>query len=310
MKRCLVTGATGFVGANLVRRLLREGHEAHLLVRPQYAPGRVEEIRKDIRLHVLDLADVAAVNAVVAEIKPDWIFHLAAQGAYSWQTDIAQIFQTNLTGTINLVEACVKAGFESFIHSGSSSEYGYKDHAPPETEWVEPNSHYALAKAAATQYCRYTAQAKKMNLATLRLYSAYGPYEDPKRLMPTLVRRGLAGEFPPLVNPDTARDYIYVEDVCDACLLAAQTVPREFGQVYNVGTGIQTTLRDVVVVVREELGVKAEPQWGTMPARIWDTSIWCADSRKIQAELGWRPKHTFKEGFSQMVAWQRTRPGY
>jgi UDP-glucose 4-epimerase len=307
MKRVLVTGATGFVGANLARRLLRDGHEAHLLVRPKHAAWRIEEIRSDVRLHLLDLSDAQAVSKTIGEIKPEWIFHLAAHGAYSWQTDIAQIFQTNLIGTIHLVEACLKTGFESFIHAGSSSEYGFKDHAPVETEGLEPNSHYAVAKASATLYCRYTAQTRQANLTTLRLYSAYGPFEEEKRLMPTLIRHGLRGAWPPLANPDTARDYVYVEDVCDACLLAAGTAPREFGAVFNLGTGKQTTLREVTEIARGVLGIKAEPQWGTMPARTWDTSIWRADSRKIQAELGWRPRHSFEDGFSKMVAWQRNR---
>lgn len=305
MKRVLVTGGTGFVGANLVRRLLRDGHEVHLLVRPQHAAWRIEEIRRDVQLHVLDMADAASVVKTVGDIKPEWIFHLAAHGAYSWQTDVAEIFQTNLISTTHLLESCLKTGFESFVHTGSSSEYGFKDHAPAETEWVDPNSHYAVAKAAATSYCRYTAQARRLNVTTLRLYSAYGPFEEAKRLMPTLIRRGLRGEWPPLVNPDTARDYIYVEDVCDACLLAAQTAPREWGEVYNLGTGRQTTLREVVEIARRVLEIKADPQWGTMPARIWDTSVWVANSQKIQADLGWKPRHTFEEGFAKMVAWQR-----
>lgn len=307
MKRCLVTGGTGFVGANLVRRLLRDGHAVHLLVRPEHAAWRIEEIRRDVRLHLLDLSDIRAVAQTIEEIKPEWIFHLAAHGAYSWQADIAQIFRTNLLGTIHLVEACLKTGFDSFIHTGSSSEYGFKDHAPSEAERLEPNSHYAVAKASATLYCRSTAQARKANITTLRLYSAYGPYEDANRLMPTLIRHGLRGEWPPLVHPDTARDYVYVEDVCDACILVAQTAPREAGAVYNLGTGRQTSLREVTAVARGVLGIKAEPLWGTMPAREWDTSIWRADSRKIQAELNWRPRHSFEEGFSLMAAWHRTR---
>ncbi|MCX6907884.1 MAG: NAD-dependent epimerase/dehydratase family protein [Verrucomicrobia bacterium] len=309
MKRIALTGGTGFVGANLVRRLLRDGHVVHLLVRPKHAAWRIEEIRSDVRLHVLDLLDAQAVSKTIEEIKPEWIFHLAAHGAYSWQADVAQIFKTNIIGTLHLVEACLKTGFESFINTGSSSEYGFKDHAPGETEGLEPNSHYAVAKASATLYCRYTAQARKVNITTLRLYSAYGPYEEPNRLMPTLIRHGLRGEWPPLVNPDTARDYVYVEDVCDACILAAQTAPREFGAVFNLGTGKQTTLSEVVSIVRRVLGIEAEPQWGTMPARIWDTSIWRADSRKIQAELDWRPRHSFQAGFSRMVEWQRNRQG-
>src|SRR5580658_1971885 len=138
MKRVLVTGGTGFVGANLVRRLLRDGHEVRLLVRPQHAAWRIEEIRRDVQLRVLDMADAASVVKTVGEIKPEWIFHLAAHGAYSWQTDVAEIFQTNLISTTHLLEACLKTGFESFVHTGSSSEYGFKDHAPTETEWVDP----------------------------------------------------------------------------------------------------------------------------------------------------------------------------
>ena len=305
MKRCLVTGGTGFVGANLTRRLLCDGHEVHLLVRPEHAGWRIEEISRDVRLYRLDLSDAQGVSKAVEGIKPEWIFHIAAHGAYSWQADIAQIFQTNLLGTIQLVEACLKTGFESFIHTGSSSEYGFKDHAPGEAEGLEPNSHYAVAKASATLYCRYTAQARKASITTLRLYSVYGPYEEAKRLMPTLIRHGLRGEWPPLVSPETARDYVNVEDVCDACILAARTAPRDFGAVYNVGTGKQTTLREVTEIVRCVLNIQAEPQWRTMPARIWDTAIWQADSHKIQAELGWRPRHSFEVGFSSMVAWQR-----
>jgi dolichol-phosphate mannosyltransferase len=301
-KRVLLTGGTGFVGANLARRLLREGHALHLLVRPAHDPWRIAEIRGDIRLHLLDLADAPAVAHAVAQIRPDWIFHLAAHGAYSWQVDTAQIFQTNLLGTIHLVDACLRTGFESFIHTGSSSEYGWKDHAPAETEWLEPNSAYAVAKASATLYGRSVAQARKVNLTTLRLYSAFGPYEDPNRLMPSLIRHGLRGEWPPLVHPATARDYVYVDDVCDACLLVAQSVPRDWGAVYNVGTGVQTSLRDVVALVRRVLEIQAEPPWGTLPARTWDTSTWQADPRKLQTELGWQPRHTLEEGFRQMLA--------
>ncbi len=307
-KRILLTGGTGFVGANLARRLLRDGHTVHLLVRPEHAAWRIANIRSDVRLHLVDLSDAQAVTKTIEEIKPEWIFHLAAHGAYSWQTDVAQIFQTNLLGTIHLVEACVKAGFESFIHSGSSSEYGYKNSAPSETEWLEPNSHYAVAKAAATLYCRYTAQARKANVTTLRFYSAFGPYEDENRLMPTLIRHSLRGEWPPLVNPDTARDFVYVEDVCDACILAAQTAPREFGAVYNVGSGVQTRLREVVAAARACLRIRGEPVWGSMPPRSWDTASWVADTRLIRTELGWTPRHNFKEGFACAVKWFEENP--
>ena len=184
MKRVILTGGTGFVGANLARRLLRDGHEVHLLVRPNYQPWRIEEIRPDVRLHELHLHDAEAVARVVSQIRPDWVFHLAVHGAYSWQTDWEQMVRTNIQGTMSLVSACLKTGFEAFVNTGSSSEYGFKDHAPAESEPLEPNSHYAVTKAAATMFCRHTAQSRRVHLPTLRLYSVFGPYEDPGRLLP------------------------------------------------------------------------------------------------------------------------------
>lgn len=308
MKRVIITGGTGFVGANLARRLLQEGHEVHLLVRQGFAPWRIEEIRADVRLHEVDLGNRESLLPVIDEIRPDWVFHLATHGAYSSQNDLSQIVRTNILGTVNLVEACLKSGFEAFVNTGSSSEYGFKDHAPSEKEWLEPNSYYAVGKASATLFCRHTAQSRGVLLPTLRLYSVYGPYEEPARLMPALIVRGLRGELPPLVNPDVARDYVYVDDICEAYLLAATRTGQEPGAVYNLGTGVQTSLGEVVSTARKLMNITAEPQWGAMPNRQWDTSVWVADHRKALDELGWRPEFTFERGLGRMHVWFLENP--
>src|SRR5262245_32015093 len=147
-KRVLVTGGTGFVGANLVRRLLRDGHEVHLLVSPAYTTWRLAGIRRDVRLVRADLSEAEAVDAAVRRARPDWVFHLAAYGAYSWQEDLDRILRTNFHGTVHLVRAALRHGAQAIVNAGSSSEYGYKDHAPDEREWVDPNSCYARAKQA------------------------------------------------------------------------------------------------------------------------------------------------------------------
>jgi nucleoside-diphosphate-sugar epimerase len=308
MKRVILTGGTGFVGANLARRLLRDGHEVHLFVRPQYKPWRIEDIRADVRLHELHLHDAEAVNRVVGGIRPDWVFHLAVHGAYPWQNDWEQMVRTNIQGTMCLVSACLHTGFAAFVNTGSSSEYGFKDHAPAEDEPIEPNSHYAVTKAAATFFCRHTARSKNVHLPTLRLYSVFGPYEEPGRLLPTLIMRGLQGELPPLANPDVARDFVYVDDVVEAYLMAATVPADEWGAIYNVGTGVQTTLRDAVAVAREVLQISAEPAWNVMPNRMWDANVWVSDNRKIRSQLGWQPSHTFAEGFRLMLDWFRQGP--
>ena len=166
------------------------------------------------------------VRQAVHRIRPDWVFHLAAYGAYSSQTGFARMVDINLMGTVSLLDACTEIGVEAFIYTGSSSEYGYKDHPPREDELLEPNSHYAITKAAATHYCQFVARKPDVNAIAVRLYSIYGPYEEPTRLIPTLIAHGLRGTLPPLVSPATARDFVYVDDAVDALICLAQKPHR------------------------------------------------------------------------------------
>jgi dolichol-phosphate mannosyltransferase len=304
----LLTGGTGFVGANLARRLLHDGHRVHLLVRQAHAGWRIEGIRNDVTLHAVDLSDSDRLSEVVDDIRPEWVFHLAAYGAYSEQSDAARIFQTNVVGTVNLVEACLRAGFEAFVNSGSSSEYGYKDHAPREDESPEPNSHYAVSKASATMFCRYAAQRHGARIVTLRLYSVYGPLEQPSRLIPTMIVRGLEKTLPPLVNPEIARDFVFVDDVVEAYVRAAATPGGSPGAVYNVGSGVQTRISDLVELTRTLLEVEERPRWGTMQDRQWDTRTWVADVRLIREELSWRPEVSLRLGLLKTVQWLQGDP--
>ena len=308
MKRVLITGGTGFVGANLARRLLGDGHAVHLLVGAGHRTWRLAGVLAEVVRHEADLRDAGAVRRAVAAVRPDWVFHLAAHGAYSWQTDARAIVATNVLGTVHLVEACRRTGFEVFVNTGSSSEYGWKDHAPAEDEGLEPNSAYAVAKASATLFCRQAARAARLSIPTLRLYSVYGPYEEPNRFLPALVVHGLEGTYPPLAAPDVARDYVHVEDVVDAYLRLAGNPPADPGAVYNLGTGVQTTLRQAVEAAAGLFRYRGEPAWGSMPNRGWDTTVWVADARKARRELGWEPRFTLADGLRAFRAWFETHP--
>jgi nucleoside-diphosphate-sugar epimerase len=303
--RALVTGAAGFIGANLVRRLVADGHDVHMVVRPDSREWRVEGLPTGARLHEVDLEDRENVEKVVRSSRPEWIFHLAARGAYSWQADTREILRTNVIGTANLLEEVSAAGFDAFVYSGTSSEYGFKDHAPREDELVEPNSAYAVGKASGTMLCQLFARTGGHRVVVLRLYSVFGPWEEPGRLLPSLVLRGLAGGFPPLVAPAVSHDFVYMDDVIDAFLRAAGGPKVEPGAIFNVGSGVQTTIADAVDVARRVLAIEMEPQWGSMPSRAWDTSVWIADTRRIARELGWKATHSFEEGFRKQAEWFR-----
>jgi nucleoside-diphosphate-sugar epimerase len=308
MKRVLITGGTGFVGANLARRLLADGHAVHLLVGAGHRTWRLADVLDSLTRHEADLRDADAVCRAVAAVRPEWVFHLAAHGAYSWQTDARAIMATNVLGTVHLVEACRQIGFEVFVNTGSSAEYGWKDHAPAEDEGLEPNSAYAVAKASATLFCRQVARAARLSIPTLRLYSVYGPYEEPNRFLPALVVYGLEGAYPPLADPDIARDYIHVNDVTDAYLRLAVNPPADPGAVYNLGTGVQTTLRQAAEAAAGVFRYRGEPAWGSMPNRRWDTTVWVADARKARRELGWAPRTPFAGGLRAFRAWFEEHP--
>lgn len=300
----LVTGAAGFVGSVLARRLLAGGRDVHLLLRPETDRWRLDGL--DAPVHEVDLTDADAVAGAVRNVRPDWIFHLAAYGGYSQQTDARRMLDVNVGGTMNLVQAALETGFDAFIHAGSSSEYGFVDHPPDEDECPRPGSDYAVAKAAATLYCRSAAERHGARISTLRLYSAYGPCEEPTRFIPTLVLAGLEGKLPSLVSPTIARDFVYVDDVAEAFVRTAEAAPR--GAVYNVGTGTQVTIEEAVAVAREKLGIEDEPHWGSMPDRSWDTSTWVANPARIRSEVGWAPRYAFEEGFERTLAWFRDSP--
>jgi len=304
----LLTGGTGFIGANLARRLLRDGHSVHLLVRPGHAPWRLRGVRRHLALHTADLADGERVAAAVRRIRPEWVLHLAAYGAYPEQNEIARIFRDNVAGTANLVDACLRTGCEALVNTGSSSEYGFADHAPREDEPPAPNSYYAVSKVAATMLCLRAARAHRAPIVTLRPYSVYGPFEQPTRLIPTVIMRGLEGALPPLVDPRTARDFVFVDDVVDAYLRAAGQAGRRAGAVYNVGTGVQTRIAELVELARDVLRIADRPRWGSMPGRGWDTRTWVADPGLIREQLGWRPLTSLREGFGATVDWLRSNP--
>ncbi|MBF0548377.1 MAG: NAD-dependent epimerase/dehydratase family protein [Candidatus Riflebacteria bacterium] len=303
MKTVVLTGATGFIGANLTRRLLKDGHSIHLLLRRDSPRWRIKDIASDIVLHEISLLERDSLQKTLNKIRPDWIFHLAAFGGSSWQVDRKKIIETNLLGTINLLDASMENGFEAFLNAGTSSEYGLKDHPPSETELLEPNSCYAIAKAGATNYCRHIGVTKKARTVTLRLYSAFGPFEQPKRLMPVLILKALKGVFPPLVDPEVSRDFVYVDDVTDAFVIAAEFDKVEPGSIFNIGTGIQTKMRDVVAFAKKHFCITATPQWNAMNSRAWDTNIWIANNKKALETLKWKPKFSFEEGMKKMTAW-------
>lgn len=301
MNKILITGGAGFVGANLLRRLLEDNHEIHLFLSKETNTWRIQDVLDRVRIYHCNLTDKEAVGDSIKKIKPAIIYHLATHGAYADQTAEEKIIQTNLMGFINLLNACKKYGFKKFVNTGSSSEYGFKKSAMKETDLLEaPYSCYAFSKASATLYAQYIAEKEKLPIVTLRLFCVYGDYEEPIRFLPRLITNCLKNIPTPLARQETARDFIYIKDVIEAYVRVTE-VETEPGEIFNVGTGKQNTLKEVVDTVIALTGTKISLSWNSFPSRDWDSCAWQADISKIREKVGWYPKYTLQQGITKTI---------
>jgi polyisoprenyl-phosphate glycosyltransferase len=301
----LVLGAGGFVGANLLRMLLKHRDDVYGVVRVLPA-WRLDGVEKR-HIFEIDLTDLAATRNMVGKLGPATLFDCIAYGAYSFETDFNLIYKTNFTALVQLVELLAQTSFAALIHAGSSSEYGLNSAAPPENASLQPNSHYAVSKAAASDYITYVGKVRRLPVANLRLYSVYGPYEDVSRLIPNLVAKGMRGEFPPFVDPQTSRDFVYVDDVCAALIMAAaKLTPDIYGESFNIGTGRKTTIAELAQVARRVFAIPTEPPFGDMAGRAWDLTDWYAAPAKAEKLLGWSAQTDLAEGLEHTAAWLRT----
>jgi nucleoside-diphosphate-sugar epimerase len=299
----LVTGGSGFVGACIVRRALAEGYEVHVLLRRPAPPWRLQDVLPRLNVHRADVMDAAAVNETLARVRPRAVLHLATHGAYEPQDDARRILETNVIGGYNVVHAAIAAGCAVVVNAGSSSEYGYRDTAMNEVDALRPNSIYAVAKAAQTHMCTLLGSASEATaVVTFRLFSVYGPWEEPTRLLPTIIRRARAGLPLEMAARDIARDFVYVDDVVDA-FLGLERLEGLRGEVFNLGSGIQSTLAEVVETVLDTVGRRSEVRWGAMAARRWDTVTWKSDPGKACRVLGWTARHTLRSGVARMAEW-------
>ncbi|MEX2393017.1 MAG: GDP-mannose 4,6-dehydratase [Actinomycetota bacterium] len=310
-KRVLVTGASGFIGSHLTRRLVAEGTEVHALsdeVSSVY-PTRLLDLRRKVALHEGNITDRTAMEAVIKSAKPEIIFHLAAYThvGKSWYR-VDECIQSNIQGTVNLLLALEGTGYERFIYTGTSEIYGDIDVPFREDAKVNPISPYAVSKYAGERFCRMYHQGLEWPIVLVRPFNAYGPAQSPDRIIPETIVRGLRGQSMALTSGVQTREFNYVEDIADGYVLLAAT-PGIEGELFNIGGGEEITIKDVVTEILRLLGDPISVDFGALehrPNEIW--RMFC-DSTKAREMLGWQPKHDLKAGLQKTIDWYREELG-
>jgi nucleoside-diphosphate-sugar epimerase/transketolase N-terminal domain/subunit/2-polyprenyl-3-methyl-5-hydroxy-6-metoxy-1,4-benzoquinol methylase len=298
----LLTGASGFIGSVLLRRLVSSGAKVSIILRKESKTWRINDLIDKVDVYYSNLSSVSELTEIVKKINPTVIYHLATNGAYSYQENANKIIETNIIGTWNLLQASNSVEYKLFVNTGSSSEYGFKEFSMKETDIVEPSSYYAVTKCAQTLLCTHIAKQENKPIVTLRPFSVYGPYEEPTRLVPTLITSLLQNKKMNLVSPTIARDYIYIDDMVDAYLKIEELI-KNSGEYFNIGTGVQTTIKQIV---EKSIQISKKPGnfvWGGINNRNWDSDIWVADISKAKRLLNWEPKHSLDDGIKKTLDW-------
>lgn len=286
--RVLLTGGSGFIGRHLLARLDACGAEIHATTRgaaPADLPGT---------WHSLDLADAAAVDALVEKVKPEVVFHLASHVAGS--RDLSLVLPTflgNLASTVYLMSALARVGGCSrFVQAGSLEE-------PEEAEAV-PASPYAAAKLGATAYVRMFHHLYGLPIVIARLFMVYGPGpQDEKKLVPYTIKSLLRGETPSFSSGVRPVDWVYVEDVADG-LLRLATADGVVGGRVDLGRGEIFTVRQVVEELFRQLAPEKTPSFGGLGDRPSE-QVRSADHAATAARLGWAPATPLDEGLRRTI---------
>jgi len=315
MKTILVTGGAGFIGSHLCERLLREGHCVLCLDNfdsfydPNIKIRNVGEIsRKYPDSFTLVTGDIRNPHHLTETFKKnsiDAVFHLAARaGVRPSIADPLLYEDVNLKGTVTLLEVCKAFGMKDFIFASSSSVYGENQRVPfSETDLdIQPISPYGATKRAGELLCYSYHHLYGINIACLRIFTAYGPRQRPEMAIhkfTSLIEQGK--EIPMFGDGSSKRDYTYIDDLIDGMMAVLQH--HKGYEIYNLGESQTTSLKELIRMIESALGKKANIK--RMDAQPGDVSITCADITKAKRLLNYQPLIKMEEGIKRFVEWYR-----
>jgi len=308
--RILVTGGAGFIGSHLVERLLAAGHTVVILddfndfYDPQIKQANIAGFAKHVTIHHVDLRDGASVRNLFHREKFEVIAHLAARAGVRPSIQYPQLYyDTNVTGTLHLLEAARLTRVERFIFASSSSVYGASKTVPfsEDQQLTQTFSPYAATKIAGEFLCSTYSHLYQLRVVALRYFTVYGPRQRPDLAIHRFTRRIHAGQpIEQFGDGTTRRDYTYIDDVIQGTIAALQYEGPLF-DIFNLGENETIQLKDLIVAIENALGKKAKIN--QLPEQPGDMPLTCADISKARKLLDYRPTTRLNEGVPRFVEW-------
>lgn len=304
-KTIFLTGATGFIGSHLLKRLIKEGCNVHISFRKNSSLWRIEDFKEKFVHHTIDLTDFEAVKSMIQQIKPDVIFHLAAYGVDYRQQDIHQTIDVNINASVNLFEAFFLNNGNRFIHTGSCFEYGQKKILISEGDFLDPTSVYGASKASSVHLLSSIAKdMQSRELVILRPFGVFGEYESLHRFVPQVIDKLKCEHIVQMTFGEQIRDYIYIDDLIDAYILAAVVPMENKVEIINIGSGKGISMKDFASMISQQLGTSNDLlQFGALPYRPDEMMYLVASIDKAKSMLEWEPKVSIEKGLEYTIKW-------
>lgn len=299
-KRILVTGASGMIGAHLVRRLVKLGNKPFVLLRGSNEI-RLHEVMSQITRISGDLSDPESIGQAIHTVSPEIVYHLASTYFNPPTLPARSHVQVNLVGTQVIFESLKDKPEVKIIYSGSAAVYR-QGSGLRETDLLHPTSLYGASKAACSAFAQAYAHCYGMSICELRFFTPFGPWERPGRLIPYIILKILSGEEIEIGEGSQQRDFLYIDDAIDALVLAG-TKSLAPGVVLNVSSGVGRSIRSVAEAIINIMEQPARLKIGARPTRpdeIWEIS---GDYTLAQNTLGWSPRIDFQEGLRRTITW-------
>ncbi len=306
MSKILITGATGFVGANLAHRLVSRGADVHIIMRASSDAWRIRDILPRLTVHKANLADTRAVARAVKKAQPEIVYHIAGppHTLFTDQNVLTEMVVSNILGTIYLLEALRYSGsVERIVNVGSVMEYDSDEAWMQEYSLLRPANAYGASKASQSLFAQYYARFHKMPIVIVRPSLLYGPYEEARRLVPASILAHLKQTPLKLSSPKPRKNFLFVEDALDAFERAAECDVAP-GEIINIGAGREYSIKDVVTTVQRRMSTPVPLQWGAVEERRWDSARkHVYDVSKAKKILDWKAATTLDDGLARTVEW-------